>query len=121
LNTLPELPTYSSSLLVLGLVCIRFWKLLLLTCAPHGGHAAFQSRYPINFVVKHPNPLLSPKWASPEAVETCHHPKIAACFQIEVPNKMLKAPIWKQLNDDLVELTGIEPVTPCLQSRCSPS
>ena len=23
--------------------------------------------------------------------------------------------------DSLVELTGIEPVTPCLQSRCSPS
>ena len=38
---------------------------------PHGGLAAFQSRYPINFVVKHPNPLLSPKRASPEADETC--------------------------------------------------
>ena len=25
------------------------------------------------------------------------------------------------VNDVLVELTGIEPVTPCLQSRCSPS
>ena len=24
-------------------------------------------------------------------------------------------------NDDLVELDGIEPTTPCLQSRCSPS
>jgi hypothetical protein len=26
-----------------------------------------------------------------------------------------------QAEENLVELTGIEPVTPCLQSRCSPS
>jgi len=25
------------------------------------------------------------------------------------------------VTENLVELTGIEPVTPCLQSRCSPS
>jgi len=47
---------------------------MLLTCAPHGGHAAIQSRYPINFVVKHQNLTLSPSKASPEAVETCLPP-----------------------------------------------
>jgi hypothetical protein len=30
----------------------------------------FQMRYPINFVVKHPNLLAMPRKASPEAVET---------------------------------------------------
>jgi hypothetical protein len=42
-------------------------------------------RYPINFVVKHQNPLFSRR-TSPEAVETCLDPKlvrIAACFQVE--------------------------------------
>ncbi len=29
--------------------------------------------------------------------------------------------VGAQRRADLVELTGIEPVTPCLQSRCSPS
>jgi hypothetical protein len=32
---------------------------------------AFQPRYPINFVVKYPELLLSPKQPSPGALETC--------------------------------------------------
>ena len=27
----------------------------------------------------------------------------------------------RQFNTKMVELSGIEPLTPCLQSRCSPS
>ncbi len=49
----------------------------------------FQMRYPINFVVKHPNLLAIPRKASPEAVETCQNQSISrstypACFQIGV-------------------------------------
>jgi len=74
---------------VLGLVFKRVQK----SCAgraPHGGqNGIFQTRYPINFVVKHPNPHLSPKRASPEAVETCRIQSLdletgSACFQIDV-------------------------------------
>ena len=43
-----------------------------------------------------------------------------ACFEIAV-RFLNRAAISEQLQCDLVELTGIEPVTPCLQSRCSPS
>jgi hypothetical protein len=32
-----------------------------------------------------------------------------------------KAPAATCLSDDVVEVNGIEPMTPCLQSRCSPS
>ena len=32
----------------------------------------------------------------------------------------LSSPANRHL-EEMVELTGIEPVTPCLQSRCSPS
>ena len=42
----------------------------------------------------------------------------SACFQIGVTIKM--AAIGKQ-RMILVELIGIEPMTPCLQSRCSPN
>jgi hypothetical protein len=71
---------------VLGLVFKRVWKSSAAR-APHGGQSSiFQTRYPINFVVKHRNPLLSPKWASPEAVETCRaNPRTGtACFEIGV-------------------------------------
>ena len=30
-------------------------------------------------------------------------------------------PYWSKQTGKLVDVTGIEPVTPCLQSRCSPS
>jgi hypothetical protein len=56
---------------------------------------------------------------SPEAVETCHDPKIVACFQVEA--LLEEGAELDAVNERLVELTGIEPVTPCLQSRCSPS
>jgi hypothetical protein len=59
-------------LLVLGLVFKRVQKILRRPARLTADKAAFfQTRYPINFVVKHPSPLLSPKRASPEAVETC--------------------------------------------------
>jgi hypothetical protein len=32
-----------------------------------------------------------------------------------------KALTFEFLCDDLVDVTGLEPVTPCLQSRCSPN
>ena len=58
--------------------------------------------------------------ASPEAVETClrQSEDDAACFQIDVT---IDGGDLEAANEFLVELTGIEPVTPCLQSRCSPS
>ena len=38
------------------------------------------------------------------------------------PSLLLPTPLGIDLpTSNLVELTGIEPVTPCLQSRCSPS
>jgi hypothetical protein len=56
--------------------------------------------------------------ASPEAVETYRTKGSSpACFLIGATEMTA---IGKQ-RMDLVELTGIEPVTPCLQSRCSPS
>src|ERR1700734_456125 len=61
-------------------------------------------------------PLLAKK-LSPEAHETC--PLARTCFWVAVTFSM--AAIQKHRNEILVELTGIEPVTPCLQSRCSPS
>ena len=58
------------------------------------------------------------KRSRPEAVETCSLAR--ACFWIEAAAFMQKASIEKQ-ERDLVELTGIEPVTSCLQSTRSPS
>ena len=59
MNTLPELSTYSNSLLVLGLVLKQHSKISLpkarrLTAA-NLSKDAFNALYPINFVVKHPN------------------------------------------------------------------
>ena len=75
--------------------------------------------YPINFVVKHQNLFSMSRKARPEAVET---------FRSKTSNRSASKskPLnkWRRLGSsecDLVELTGIEPVTPCLQSRCSPS
>ncbi len=61
--------------------------------------------------------------ASPEAVETCSSlPKEQqTCFVIEARQNTAQDVNQEAENEDLVELTGIEPVTPCLQSRCSPS
>ena len=56
LEHLPELLTYSNSLHVLGLVCHVF-EILRRPRASRRTGRHFQSRYPINFVVKHPNPL----------------------------------------------------------------
>ena len=86
---------------------------------PHGSRAAFQLRYPINFVVKHPTSLKE-KPALRRLKPTDSRLILlaaAVCFQI---GSLSEETIWKQCKD-LVELTGIEPVTPCLQSRCSPS
>ena len=72
--------------------------------------------------------------ASPEALETFSVPgstfktmiqtltvsRSAPCFneggELETANE-----VFSLLHAMVVELTGIEPVTPCLQSRCSPS
>ena len=91
-------------------------------CTPHGGLAAFQSRYPINFVVKHPNPLFRREGPALRLMKPATDPKIAACFEIEVSIRIKReGSDLEAAKSDLVELTGIEPVTPCLQSRCSPS
>jgi hypothetical protein len=53
----------------------------------------------------------------PRAVEQYLCPKVDA-----LPRSLrVRAPTFEQVSKNLVELTGIEPVTPCLQSRCSPS
>ncbi len=73
-----------------------------------------RASYPINFVVKHPNlhvegpalGRLKPAGLTP------------ACFLIGVTPG---GDDQETAYEFLVELTGIEPVTPCLQSRCSPS
>ena len=88
--------------------------------APHGGPAALQAHYPIYFVVKHPWPSLCRK-PSPEALETCPW-RLAThwtCFLIGAASRRLRSGDSELGN--LVELSGIEPLTPCLQSRCSPS
>ena len=45
---------------------------------------------------------------------------LAAFLRGGFQNRSLEDPISAQLVD-LVELIGLEPTTPCLQSRCSPS
>ena len=78
------------------------------------------SHYPINFVVKHPNPLVLPRRAGPEAVETCRRTSVRRPASRSLSNFSSGGNL-EAVACDLVELTGIEPVTPCLQSRCSPS
>ena len=65
--------------------------------------------------------LLFVEKAGPEAVETSQtvSKDWPACFQVEVLKR--EGFELEAVNETLVELTGIEPVTPCLQSRCSPS
>ena len=40
---------------------------------------------------------------------------------IDVTNEAENENSEPQLTENMVDVTGIEPVTPCLQSRCSPS
>ena len=81
---------------------------------------SIHSRYPINFVVKHPRfPFLkrSPALGLLKPAGTLNSSE-TACFQIGVTRKWRRSGNSKH---DLVELIGIEPMTPCLQSRCSPN
>jgi hypothetical protein len=79
-------------------------------------------RYPINFVVKHPNLSTLSRKARPQAVETRSpgkKPDEPASRSESLTYEV--AMIGKQQMRIMVELNGIEPLTPCLQSRCSPS
>jgi hypothetical protein len=62
--------------------------------------------------------------ARPEAVETCRNQSRKTGHGV-LPDRSLLIDArdvdLEAANEHLVELTGIEPVTPCLQSRCSPS
>jgi hypothetical protein len=75
---------------------------------------------PNHFVVKHPRFFFRKKKPSPEALET----RSAEIKRLSLSLGCRRDSSGGELgtaNEVLVELTGIEPVTPCLQSRCSPS
>jgi hypothetical protein len=86
--------------------------------------------YPINFVVKHPNRIVFFASGPPLGGRETFHPDPETwltCFQIGVRlNHLLQTGgDLETVNDScrelVVELNGIEPLTPCLQSRCSPN
>ena len=142
---LPEPVTCTGPLHVLGLVFLY----ALETCSPPARLTAlmsrFQLRYPINFVVKHPVPPAFAERPSPEALETCPLPHfcradlLLGCRHVSMAairkQRMRRFPPSQMLPPSqtglpsrcppsgrrLVELTGIEPVTSCLQSTRSPS
>jgi hypothetical protein len=72
-------------------------------------------RYPIDFVVKHrcrpPARPVRPGAVEPIRLLKGRSPRLRMRVDVH---------LWAGL-EGMVELTGIEPVTPCLQSRCSPS
>jgi len=98
LNTLPESVTSLTQLLVLGLVCIRLWKLTP-TYAPRGGQISFPKYVTQSISLSNIQtfPLCREK-ASPGAVETCRTYSISRSIQ---PASRLKpdlrqTPILKQ-------------------------
>ena len=76
---------------VLGLVFNIALQVLRIPLRLTAAELLLEASYPINFVVKHPNPLLSPKRASPEAVETCQRSKTARCAIGSRPASRLKS------------------------------
>ena len=78
--------------------------------------------YPINFVVKHPTASSFLRAARPEAVRNLFNPTRRSdrvCFHLDT--RTCSDAQVETVNENLVELNGIEPLTPCLQSRCSPN
>ncbi len=47
--------------------------------------------------------------------------RLQTCFLIRMSSSNRQQPARSKPQPKLVELSGIEPLTPCLQSRCSPS
>ena len=82
--------------------------------------AAFQTRLPNQFRCQTSNSSLSRDEPALGLLKPAGTVLAGpACFQVEA--LFTEDVELEAANDLLVELTGIEPVTPCLQSRCSPS
>ena len=81
-------------MLVLGLVCIRS-RILRSFARLTADAGAFQSRYPINFVVKHPNPLFRREGPALRLMKPAANPKIAQ------PASRLKSPSVDDRGSDL--------------------
>jgi hypothetical protein len=103
---------------VLGLVFVNVPEVLRLFVRLTADFQALQARYPIHSVVK--DRAFHFGKPGPKALETRKPVDYywQNCFQLEATFDGIEL---ETANENLVELTGIEPVTSCLQSTRSPN